>query len=200
MYEKTQSMSWAFIIIALILFSPIGAFLLYRKIKEDRCAAINNGNIVIAVSYIPLVFFAAYLALTVTDGFFFLVPAVLAGAGGLWVNSMGRRMKETGTGYKQYINLIVNQGQTSIDDIAAAMGRSNHLAVQDLQTMIQQGFFRDAELDTEKRKIVLVRAMPSFTPAEQTEEILTCKGCGANHRLFLPSVDCEYCGSSLAQE
>lgn len=194
-----KTTSWVWIIFWFVLFWPIGLFLLLRKISADRSVTLKDGQTVAIISYILIGLGVIYLA-----GDMPLLAIFLIGAG-IWVNYISRKMKLTGERYKKYIVLIVNQSQTSIDNIASIVGLPYEAVMQDLQKMIDAGYFDNAHIDIGKREIVLVQAMPQQTSQifvaqtqEQVQErLVTCESCGANNRILGQIGKCEYCDSLL---
>ena len=203
MTNTKDTMSWVWIIFWFVVFWPIGLFLLFRKINSDRSVTLNNAQLVTIISYILIGVGVMYL---ISDMFFLAI--LLVGAG-IWVYRISRKMKATGEKYKKYIAIIVNQSHTSIDNIAAIVDLPYEVVVQDLQKMIDTGYFEGAYIDVNNREIVLARVVPqqtsqafvSQTPqnfAAQTQErVIVCKSCGANNRIFGNIGECEYCGSLL---
>jgi len=130
-----------------------------------------------------------------------LVTAILWGSGGIWLNRIAQRTTLTGERYKKYITLVVNQNYTSIDKIASAVGVSYEDAAQDLQKMINSGYFTGAYINAAQREIVLARTAPSqafqAAAAQTQERVVTCGSCGANNRVSGQFGECEYCGSPL---
>ena len=189
-------MPWGLVIVGLILFWPLGLFLLFRKIRTDKTATLRNGKLVAGISYVLLFFGFVYISLTITDGIGYIVPAILTAGGGIWLNRISRGMKTTGERYKKYISLVANQEQTSLDRISSATGIPYDTVVQDLQTMITLGYFHNAHIDRAAREIVL-QAPPAPVHAAPAR-VVTCRSCGANNKLFAPTGICEYCDSPLS--
>ena len=199
-----QPMAWGGIILCLILFWPLGLFFLFRRISSDRCAILQNARTVARISYVLLGASVVYIVLAVNGGLSYLIPAALTGGGGLWLHFTSRNMRRTGERYKKYIALVVNHAQTSIDAIASAVGVSYHLAVADLQKMIDRGYFKGAYIDVVTREIHLTMPPAPFfafdAQAQHTapqERILTCRSCGANNRVTTQIGACAYCGTPL---
>jgi len=197
-----KSMAWGWIIFWLILFWPLGLFFLFKKIHTDRTASLNNGRTVAIVSYVLMGFGIVSLGTLNIPG------VILFGGGGIWLFVISRRMQATGARYRKYIALVVNQEQTSIDAIAAAMGVSYGEAVKELQQMIDRGYFEGAHIDAGSREIHLAKAPPPPVIAEAPEmpipagipiqeRVVACNSCGANNRVSGQVGECEYCGSPL---
>ena len=198
--QQQRSTSWALIIFMFIIFWPIGIFLLIRKLDQDRSANMSNGRGIALVSFVLMFFSFVYLMLVFSDGFGYVVPMLLTGVGGFFLFRFSRKMNASSKRYRQYINFIVNQGQTSIDAMTQAMGITYAVATEDLQKMINKGFFQGAYIDQQRRIVVMPAPIQATQQAGQTmpqERIVTCGGCGANNRVFGHVGECEYCGSPI---
>lgn len=203
MTPNDRSMSWFWVVLALILFWPVGLFLLFRKLSQDRSATMNMGGLVAVVSFFLMFLGMVYLSLMITSGAGYLVPMLLTGGGGIWLFRVSRNMKATGVRYKRYIDLVINQGMTSIDDIAAVVGVDYSMALTDLQKMIDGGYFRAAYIDASRRSIIVsaTQAAPQMAQGMQPQahdRVVTCNGCGANNRVMAHVSTCEYCGSPIS--
>jgi len=198
-------MSWFWVILGLIIFWPIGLILLFKKINDDRTANIKSGGLVALISYVLISISAYQLLMFATRGSSAgLTFAIAMGIGGIWLNRISRNMKRTGKRYRQYIDLVVNQSQYSIDHIASVVGVSYDVAVNDLQKMISMGYFRGASVDYARRTIGLpvpVAHAPVVGHAQGgfvQERVAACPGCGANNRVSGAVSMCEYCGSPIS--
>jgi len=195
--------SWGWIIFWLILFWPIGLFLLVKKIAVDKTATINSGKGITIASYILIGFGVIYIIMAFNDPEM-LLAAFLFGGGGILLNWFARKLKRTGERYKKYITMVVNQNQTSIDNIASVVGISYDVVIKDLQKMIDSGYFVGAYIDISQREIVLAKSSDEqITPSSaslsvpQQERVVICKSCGANNRVLSQVGECDYCGSPL---
>jgi len=129
-----------------------------------------------------------------------IAAAIIFDGGGVLVNWFARKTKREGERYKKYISLIVNQSQTSIDNIASAVGVTYEAAAKDLQKMIDAGYFVGAYIDVSQREIVLAKpaqASAGSSVVQVQERVVTCGSCGANNRVMGQIGECEYCGSHL---
>jgi hypothetical protein len=204
---KKKTRSWGWVIFWFILFWPVGLILLFKKINSDKATMFKDGNKVTIMSFVLMglgaLIFMAILGGS-ADTYTFLWAFALIG-GGVWVFFVGRKMKADGERYKKYIALVANQNQTSIDNIAPAVGVSYEVAAKDLQKMIDLDYFHGAYIDMAQREIVLAKTAPhqvaqmaSTTQAQVQEKIATCGSCGANNRVTVGQIaECEYCGSPL---
>lgn len=225
MAEKTitrKSTSWGVIVLLILLFWPIGAFLLYRKLSGDKTAVLKNGKIILGVGIALAVFavlsllMAASGNLETSDGQIQSVGDILVMdlfflTGGAVLIYFGRKMQRDGLKYKKYISIVVNNGITSIDEIASAVPCTYEAAVADLQKMIEIGYFSYAYIDSGSRRLV----MPGYSSDEENtdddgmdivgerpsvpeQKIVTCSSCGARNKVTEGRIsECEYCGTPL---
>ena len=203
--KEKKTRSWGWVIFWFILFWPVGLILLFRKINSDRATILKDGKKVTIMSVVLMglgvLIFMAILGGS-TDTYTFLWAFALIG-GGIWVFFVARKMKIDGERYKKYITLVVNQNQTSIDNIAPNVGVSYEVAANDLQKMIDLGYFIGGYINVAQREIVLSKTAPqqssqTDTATQVQEKVTTCRSCGANNRVIVGRiVECEYCGSPL---
>ena len=226
------------LIIFAFLVNPIlGIFLLIRRNNTDKSAAFNDGGLIQTLSYILIFIGVMFLTRVFTLVFFeFMLKAdflpinywpaagaffisVLFIGGGIATNRIANKMKITGTRYKKYIDLIINQNMSSIDQIANGTGFAYESVVVDLQKMIEAGYFKNARIDEIQRVIHVERPperlselMPEQTPGQpplksgaapaaassSAAKIVTCGSCGANNIAYADRITrCEYCDSYL---
>jgi hypothetical protein len=205
---QKESISWGWVIFWFVFIWPLGLFLLFRKINSDRAIMLNDSKKVTVISFVLIVLGVLAFSTIITndikgDIYTYLWAIALVG-GGVWTFFVARKMKDDGVRYKKYIALVVNQNQTSIDNIAAAVGVSYDAAAKDLQKMIDDDYFQGACIDVAQREIVLAKKAPqqisqSETAVSGQKKIATCKSCGAKNKIKIGQVaECEYCGSFLA--
>lgn len=202
MFNIDKSLSWGLIAICFIIFWPAGLFLLFRKLSVDKSALFKNSKTVEMISYALMGFGVIYLLMAFNGSSTWLM-AIALGGGGVWVNMIARRMKSDGEKYKKYISIVVNQSQTSIDNIASMVGVSYETAVSDLTKMIDSGYFVGAYINESTREIVMAAAVqqPEVLAQSNTQtlyKVATCNSCGANNSVVVGRVaECEYCGSPV---
>lgn len=211
-----SSISWGVIILFMILFWPVGVFLLIRKITQDKAAVLKNSKVFfgIGVFLIVVAIFGVTGDLTAANGQIDSLASTLAAgifllAGGGALIYFSRKMKREGLKYKRYISVVVNNGVTSIDDIAAAVPCTYDDAVIDLQKMIDIGYFNNGYIDFGARTLILPghdhvanrmdEGLMSDTDASAPrQEAVICGSCGAKNVIFEgANAECEYCGSYL---
>lgn len=206
--ENKKSMSWAIVILVLIFFWPVGVYLLYRKVTGDRASALKNSKILRNVGFVFLGFAIIYIFMVISgqmdDAW---TAAAFFGIGGGVLVYAAKRLKMTGEKFKKYINIVINNNQTSIDNIAAAIPISYDKAAKDLQEMINKGYFSNAYIDVSNREIILPSHMKQQSERngslknnnEQAKvKSVICKNCGGNNEVIEgQACECEYCGSPI---
>lgn len=207
--ENKKSMSWGIVILVLIFFWPVGVYLLYRKLTSDRAAALKNSKILRNVGFVFLGFAVIYIFMGISgqmdDAW---TAAIFFGGGGAVLVYAAKRLKMTGEKFKKYINIVINNSETSIDNIAAAIPISYDKAAKDLQEMIDKGYFPSAYIDASNREIILPGHIKqksernkSVNNNNQQAKVksVVCKNCGGNNEVIEGEVcECEYCGSPIS--
>jgi len=196
-----KPISWFWVVFALIIFWPVGLILLFKRLSTDRTATFSCGKRLNVVA-IVLFIIGGLIIISGTH-----VIGVLFILGGLVVFRSARKSTAQGNRYRQYVDLVVNQKQRFIPNIASIMRLSNQMVTLELTKMINEGFFVGARIDRATNEIVLMphpsmmphHGMPmGVAPAPVSmERVVVCDGCGANNRVFGPTGECEYCGSPL---
>jgi len=205
--KEKKSMAWGWIIFWFIVFWPLGVLFLLKKLSKDKSAVLNDSGKVLTMSFvlagIGVLVFMNTVGRQGFGAYYYLWAVALVG-GGVWTFLIARKMKANSERYKKYISIVVNQSQTSIDNIASAVGIAYETALKDLQKMIDAGYFMGAYIDVTQREIILAKTAqpqesvsPVSHPAQTQERIVGCKSCGANNRVAGQLGECEYCGSHL---
>lgn len=214
MNEKVKAIySWPAIILAFILFWPVGIFLLVKRLKVDKKGATGAGKTLNIIGYISFGLALLGTSVCISDGFessdisaiIFLLSV------GAVMCSIARKLKKNAEKTRNYMQIIVNGSETRLDYIANAMNIPYDTVVKDLKQMIDTGYFRNGYVDTVSRKLVLPNRKNSVeieshyqeqayitTPvAYKQTKTVTCKCCGAKNVIETDVGECEYCGSPL---
>ena len=204
--KENKTTSWGWIIFWILIFWPVGVYLLIKKLAVDKSATMKSGNGLTIAAYILMGMGVICLLASLSEGSEGgTMYAVLLGATGVWLFFKAKKTKATGERYKKYIAMVVNQHHSSIDNIAAAVGVTYDVAVTDLQKMIDTGYFSGAYIDVTQREIILPKTTAqqisqpdSAILAQEEEKLSTCGSCGANNKVIVGRVaECEYCGNHL---
>ena len=217
--KEKKSTSWGLIIVVLIIFWPVGLFLLYGKITGDKAAALKNSKVLNIMGWVFVALAIMYLLMAITGNLktengssaveSFMMAFVFFGGGGTFLIYIAKKMKVNAEKFKKYIAIVINNNETSIDNIAAAAPSSYEQTKKDLQKMIDNGYFESAYIDVSKREIILPNKNPVHTHSisniqmnspvnEPPIKAVVCRNCGANNKVVEGQVcECEYCGSML---
>jgi len=202
---------WLLIVFCFVIFWPLGVILLIKRLAVDRSATITCGKPLTGLAYILSAIGIIYLFVTISQGSGLTVHAALLIAGGIWLSVLAYKTKETGERYRKYIDLIVNNSQTSLDYIASQVGVTFLTAVGDLKRMIDLGYFPGAFVNVPAKEIRLAGSdaqlgfqfaradpVPIQEPPEAPPRVVSCRSCGANNKVpAWQVIECEYCGTPV---
>lgn len=205
--EKKQ-ISWGWIVFWCIAFWPVGIYLLVRRMNSDRTATLKNSGTVRTTSLVLMILgvfsvFSAFSSYGTIGTFFygmllFALPGIL-----LYIKSQS--MKEEGRKFQMYIAIVINQGEKSMEKISRAVGVTIQETREDLEKMIDRGYFPNTYIDAATSEIILPdrkeRDMAAYEEEKQKNyRVITCQGCGAKEKIAEGQTKkCEYCGSLLQQ-
>lgn len=227
MDSKTKNTSSWLVIIALVLCVwPLGLYLMYRKVKNDKIASLKNsdwlrkfGILWTGIGVLSL----GSLFVEGTENVFW--PAVVLAffifvVGGIAMLQSSGKLRQQGIMYKQYIEIVVNQQIRKISEISKQVGKDREQVIKQLQQMIDVGFFKNAEINFQVYEIILdgtqnqntsllhtkesekqdtARMSRQSTEVSQQQKVLVCDGCGAKNVVTVNHICyCEYCDSPLA--
>lgn len=209
--EKIKSSSWAFIITMCILFWPVGFYLLYKKLLSDKAAVLQNSRTLKKIGIGLIVLGVIYFFGETSEGSNAIGPMLFFIGGGVFIIRTSKKMQIQGEKFKKYISIVINNNETSIDNIAAYMNISCEEVVRDLQTMIDKGYFLNAYVDLSSREFVTrtreyepinVNGSSSFNEVQEEKpkmKVVVCRNCGGNNTILEGEVsECEFCGSPLS--
>lgn len=199
--------SWIVIGLALCFVWPVGLALLIMRLNHSK-ATITFGKSQKIILYIVAGFLFLVAIAFFSDESVFLGLLFAAGGGAvIYYNQKAAKRSER---FRQYINMIVNQGIESIDTMAAMSNTPYEVVVSDLNKMVGQGILKNAVIDQMSRTVVMPKAAPvvqqpqpsllsSFGVTSSPQIItVTCSGCGAKMALAQGSVcNCEYCDTPI---
>lgn len=209
-YDIPWYCSWPVIIIAFICFWPVGIALVVLRNsanKKAMFAGSADGKVYVVVGGI-LIFVGLFGG--IFNGEFFLGLFFIAG--GVALIYYSKQIKKKAMRYKQYIELIVNREENSLDKIASVCNIQYDILLKDLQLMIHKDVLDGAILDQNNRTISIRKAAPmrpaSYVEASPTnggyaaqpvEVTCVCPGCGAKNIVTKGSTtNCEYCDSPIS--
>lgn len=200
--------SWPVIVIALIIFWPVGIYLIVKRVSSDKKSTMNSAK---TIKYLGIGSYciAALGVLAVIGDFTFsnLLVVIVFGIAGYALSKLSAKVSAEAESVKQYLSIIVNGNVRSLDEIAAAKGKPYDETKADIQKMIDKGFLNNAYINENTREVVLTQnrsaPQPAFAPGVQPAaatvqpRVVTCSCCGANNTVVGSVGECEYCGSPL---
>lgn len=191
--------SWPIIILCLIIFWPVGVYLIYKKTQTEKTASLTGANLLKILGIILIVIGVCTIVAFV--GIFYLIAGIV-----LLVFS--KKLRTAAEDTKRYLAIVVNGNVRSLDSISATIGRPYDVVRQDLQKLINDGYFKNAYIDESARQIVLAQPAPVNNYAysggavpgavNTAPRVVACPCCGANNTISGATGECEYCGSPLS--
>lgn len=156
MQKKKKVPSWGAIIIWFIIFFPVSIYLTWKKVTTDKAAGIANSKVLkgIGVFFIIMALICFFSAKETNDMEAALFILIFYAAIGVLIFWSSFKVKRSGEMHRKFIDIVMNKRQTRIDDIASMMGLDYARTVNELQSMIDGGYFEGAYLDQGIREIV----------------------------------------------
>ena len=208
MKEKAQGLSWPMVIVVLFLFFPAGIPILILKVKNEKQNYIKNAKVMRILGIVLFVMWVFYITVPLTNSQEYklstqsyimtaIVCAVLFIGGGILLIRFSGLYKKKGEKFQKYSNIINIKGQTNIDSVASEMSLSYETVSLDIREMIEAGFFGEAYVDEQERRIIISSLEKAKTEAEKNKKAVNCPACGAPNTLYNGEGKCEYCGMTI---
>jgi hypothetical protein len=207
---EKKSTSWGWIIFWLIIFWPVGMFLVIRKLATDKSALMSGkkGALPVVAWFLIVIGGMVLIGLlsdTSGDSGGGVIVALAMIVGGILLLRKSSKTQQIAAKYKKYIDIVVNQNVRSIDHVASAVGLPYDVVINDLQDMINIGYLKDAYIYQGNREIALKQPEPAIYTQTATARqapaqtvAIRCPGCGANNVVSVGRVsECEYCGTPI---
>lgn len=205
-------LTWPVIIIAFLFFWPLAIALIYLRTKNSKSgafAAASNKKIYMVLGVILIIIGLG----SIGDSTMLALFMIAGGAAMIYyANSLAKKASRN----KTYIDMIVNQGETSIDKIASMLNVKTDVVMKELQTMQTLGILKGATINYQTHSITVQRAqntvnqisgmVNSFTntvsDAASTSAAsmvqTACPGCGAKYTGQQGTTcTCDYCDASF---
>lgn len=204
-YDLPWYYSWPVIIAAFFFCWPVGIILVIMRNsanKKTMFSGTSQGKIYVIIGVILIIAGLGSLEGSILSGLFFI-------AGGVALIYYSKQVKKKALRYKQYIELIVNREETSLDRIASTCNIQYDIVVKDLKLMIEKDILDGAILDQVGRTITVSKPAPmrpaSYAApqvegyAAPVEVSCVCPGCGAKNVVTKgTTINCEYCDSPIS--
>lgn len=209
-------LTWPVIILAFIFFWPAAIVLIYLRTNSSKggmFAAASNKKIYIVLGVILIL-----LGLTRFDNSVFVALFMIIGGGAMiyYANTLAKKASRN----KSYIDMIVNQGETSIDKMASTLNVKYDVALKELQTMQSLGVLKGATIDAQTHSISVTQMKNTVGQISGAVNSITntltnaasndaaggnggmvqtaCPGCGAKYTgMKGTSCTCDYCDASF---
>jgi len=201
---------WA-IVLGLLFFWPLGLLFALLRLKGDRSfhkfaakALRFAGYALLAFGCLALVGLLAGLPDSTEPDTSLggIVFSTLLCAGGIVLSKKGSQILAGVKRRQVLINQIVNQGLTSMDEIASRIGKPVGEVLYDIQEMSQGGFLPGYQIDPQGRRVWRpAPTRPSVGASGAAEMVqFTCPGCGARNQVQKNGARaaCEYCDVAVA--
>ena len=200
--SKWYFSTWA-IIVAFIVFWPAGLALLILKNTKNKNAMFigttDKRKYMLGGAALVLIGIA-----TISDHTLWGLLLIIGGAAMLYYS---KTLVDKAARNRKYIDLIVNQHEGSIDNIAGVCSIPYDKCIKELKYLQTVGVLSNVSIDEANRVVNLIQTQPVIERsqsilsqfAQAPEEVTcTCPGCGA--KVIVPkgaSVTCEYCDSPI---
>jgi len=209
-----NNLPWSVVIIVLLVFWPVGIYLLFKKLSSDKTSTMSksSGKKIKIVGWVLIVFGGLALIGSMDGNTEVSTPIIslFMIGGGVMLLRSAKKTKEEANSFRTYINIIVNNGETHILNIASAVGKSNEQVKIDIKKMIDKGILPTAYIDESRNEIILQtrkntnyqsQTQMGYQSQTQTvkQKIVTCPNCGANNAIIEGQIgECEYCATMLS--
>lgn len=199
-------LTWPAIIIAFILFWPVGIALIFfrtQKSKKGAFSTASDKKFYIIIGVILILIGLSSLSDSPSLALFMLIGGI---ALIVYSNALSKKAKRN----KAYIDMIINNGETSIDKISSILNVKYDIALKELKTLQATGILKNITIDEQTHTITVQRPIQPqviinqniATSSQQTQQPIqvetSCPGCGAKYVGFTGNqCICEYCDSEF---
>lgn len=216
MNYDNRILPWSVIIALMLFFFPIGIYLAIYKLHNERKnyvyngrATKNIGKFFIGLGIMYFLIFLLELSGTrdvngMVQGYFIIIAICIGGGYAILRN--GKKYMRLGQEHYDYINIIRNSKDGSIDEISWKKFKSYDATCMDLQEMIDENILEDTYIDKENRVIVspLIPRQNVVIEKEVNNKakkqiVIKCPNCGGVNTLTSNHGRCEYCDSPISE-
>ncbi len=128
--------------------------------------------------------------------FDYVFSAIFIGFG-IYVVLKARKVTKALARYRLYISSIIYSKTQSIETLATATGVPYDKVVDDLETMISDGYLKNYYVN-KGSKLILSNEVEEKSGEEKTVTV-RCGGCGANNVVKTGSItECQFCGAPIS--
>lgn len=136
-----------------------------------------------------------------------VIFCVAVTVGGVLLIVSGSKKKKLIKEFHDYSARFAADPTKSIDLLASSIGVTTLTATKNIVKMINNGFFTNAYIDTQRNCLVFtnIKQSISYIPTNTSSSVsyvtVQCGGCGANNKIASGTVDeCEFCGSQISEK
>jgi hypothetical protein len=227
--QNTKTYSWTAIIIVLFIFWPVGLFMLFSKLSNDRTATFGGGAAMIKFIGVVLVILGVTMLATLSSGDASVattgvIMAAIFAIPGFYLINKSRDIRKSGNRNRQYIELVINNKVHEVHELARRLRVSQEVVIKDVNDMINRGMLGAARLNLNSGIIQFPRPKQkqeqrygertdshyNQRPTQQKRpehvyesfqpKTIRCTSCSANNFVESLPATCEYCGNSLHEK
>lgn len=199
---KKLAESWVVVILALIIFWPVGLILLYLKLRNNSKNKFTFSGTMKIIIGVCSVFFGLIGASTEIDqptgevGLTIVMVSIFLAIGIAFIYFGVKNIKE-GKIYEKISNLINFQEVESVEEIAKKLKITEEKATEYISKAISLGICNN-EIEYKNNKIIYKKKVEEQVEKKKHERIVKCECCGGiNHINDTEVKACEYCGMEL---
>lgn len=205
-------LSWPAIIIVFLFFWPAAIVLIYLRTKNSKDGAFAA----ISDKKIYMILGAVLILLGINNLRHSGLMALFMIAGGAAMIYYANNLAKKASRNKAYIDMIVNQGETSIDKMASLLNVKSDVVIKELHMMQTLGILKGANINTQTHMISIEKVQntvgeisgivnsitDTILDASSTDSAsvlqVACPGCGAKYTGRKGDVfECDYCGAKI---
>ncbi len=193
---------WIVVILALIIFWPIGLILLYLKLRDNSKNKFTFSGITKIVIGTCSIFFALIGTAAEIDeptgevGVTIVMVSIFLAIGIAFIYFGMKNIKD-GKIYEKIGNLINFQEVESVEEIAKKLKITEEKAIEYISKAVLLGFCNN-EIEYKNKKIIYKKKIQEEVEKKKHERIVKCESCGGiNHISDTEVKACEYCGMKL---
>lgn len=220
---KKKETSWLTIILVLIIFWPVGLYMVYKKfsshsktetykiivesvqtqsltpldmLREKAKKRVKWSYILIGLG---IIFSLGIFRVNNLGAFLYeiIMVAIFAGSGFLLLQN-GKKMNHIIDLYEKYYPIIINSSNGKLNNFASAANTPVNQVISDLNELLNMKLLGDSYLDqaTMEFHSPLLKTTDLVQKKEQSKPI-KCPNCGGMNLPMSGHQECEYCGTVI---
>lgn len=199
---KKLAESWVVVILALIIFWPVGLIFLYLKLRNNSKNKFKFSGITkIVIGACSVSFGLIGLSTEIDEptgevGLTIVMVSIFLAIGIAFIYFGVKNIKE-GKIYEKISNLINFQEVESVEEIAKKLKITEEKVAEYISKAISLGICNN-EIEYKNNRIIYKKKVEEQAEKKKHERIVKCKCCGGiNHINDTEVKACEYCGMEL---